>query len=71
MPKGHKEEEMAAHNPYRNDFTLALDHARKAMSKGNLAQANQWTRLAERHLAISVKLGSLMDKYNPLVPPRR
>lgn len=59
-----------AHNPYRDDFALALEHARKAMTRGNLAQANQWTKLAERHLAISVKLGWLMDRANPLLPRR-
>ncbi|MDP3740156.1 MAG: hypothetical protein Q8R02_22415 [Hyphomonadaceae bacterium] len=59
-----------AHNPYRDDFTLALDNARKAMSKGNLAQANQWTRLAERHLAITYRLATIMDAQNPLVPGR-
>ncbi len=57
---------MSRKNPYCNDFTLALEQARKAMSKGNLAQANQWTRLAERHVAMSARISKMLDRENPM-----
>ena len=64
---------MSGQNPHRNDFMLALAKAQKAMQRGDLAAANQWTRLAERHLVIAHRLATIPNAINPMIPatPRR
>lgn len=40
----------------RHDFFQALGKARRATRAGNYAEADRWTRLAERHLAIAERI---------------
>jgi len=43
-----------------NDFYRALTQARKAMHRGDIAVAKEWTALVERHLRIAERHEALM-----------
>jgi hypothetical protein len=50
----------------REDFLLALRQSRIAIHRGDIATAERWTRLAERHLDIARRQAEL----NATEPPR-
>ncbi|HEV7691658.1 MAG TPA: hypothetical protein VGO52_12570 [Hyphomonadaceae bacterium] len=58
---------------FKEDFHIALRQARIAMHRGDVAQSERWTQLAERHLDIGlryrqIRLDMPMDRR---LAPRR
>lgn len=49
----------------RHDFFRALLNARRATRAGNYADADKWTRLAERHLIILERLDKCVAVESP------
>ena len=43
----------------RHDFFRTIGNARRATRRGDYVQAERWTRLAERHLAIAERMNAL------------
>ncbi len=43
----------------RHDFFRTIGNARRATRRGDYAEAERWTRLAERHLAIAERMTAL------------
>ena len=55
----------------RHDFFQALGKARRATRAGDYAQADRWTRLAERHLAIAERVNALSASEKAAAQPPR
>ncbi|MDP3736249.1 MAG: hypothetical protein Q8R02_02600 [Hyphomonadaceae bacterium] len=49
-----------------HDFFRAIHKAGKATRRGNYAEADRWTRIAERHLQMAKRFEDLIPK-----PPAR
>lgn len=58
---------------YKEDFHIALRRSRIAMHRGDLAEAERWTRLAERHLDIGLRYREIRHDipFNRRLAPRR
>jgi len=55
------------HSPH-DDYVRSLHQARKARRRGDLTKADQWTRIAERHLRMATRLSELKAPYLPGPP---
>jgi hypothetical protein len=54
--------------PY--DVLMAAIHGRRAIRRGDLAEAERWFKLAERAAAIAQRLSALEDRETSSSPPR-
>jgi hypothetical protein len=53
-----------------DDFYRALAHARKAVHRGDLAMAKEWTSLVERHIRIAERHEALMQAMEKPARPK-